>query len=115
MKTLIASSLIALAAVSASSPTLAADKMDGMNHMDHGAMQTQGTAEATLVDGLVKKVDKTTGKITLTHGPLPNGMPGMTMAFKVKETAMLDQVKEGQKVRFAINDAMVVIRLEAAK
>lgn len=114
MKTLISASLIALVAA-VSIPAQAADKMDGMNHMDHGAMQAQGGIEATLVDGVVKKVDKASGKITLTHGPLPNGMSGMTMAFKVKDVALLDQVKEGQKVRFAINDAMVVVRLEAAK
>ena len=114
MKTLISASLFALVAA-ASIPAQAADRMDGMNHMDHGAMQPQGGIEATLVDGVVKKVDKATGKITLTHGPLPNGMSGMTMAFKVKDVALLDQVKEGQKVRFAINDALVVVRLEAAK
>lgn len=37
------------------------------------------------------QVDKDTGKLTVQHGPLTNlGMPGMTMAFKVQNPAMLD-------------------------
>jgi len=45
-------------------------------------------------------------------------MPAMTMAFKVKEAAWLDKVKDGQKIRFAsdnINGAMTVVRLELPK
>ena len=37
---------------------------------------------AMLTDGVVKKVDKAQGKLTLKHGPLENlEMPGMTMVF----------------------------------
>jgi len=42
-------------------------------------------------------------------------MPGMTMAFRVKDAAWLDKVKEGQKIRFAIDGTMTIIRLETAK
>lgn len=105
--------LIAVAAIAAglATPVLAADKME---HMDHGAMHAPA-ADAALTDGLVKKVDKSAGKLTLSHGALPNGMPGMTMAFRVKNAGWLDNVKEGQKIRFAIDDKMTIVQLETAK
>ena len=46
------------------------------------------------------------------------GMPGMTMVFQVKEPAMLDQIKPGDRVRFHVEKAdsgMVVTTLEPAK
>ena len=59
-------------------------------------------ASSTVVDGEVQKIDKDAGKITLKHGPIPNlEMPGMTMVFRVKDPAMLDSVKPGDKVRFS--------------
>ena len=55
-----------------------------------------------LADGEVLKVDKGAGKLTLKHGPIPSlDMPKMTMVFRVKDPAMLDQVKPGDRVRFA--------------
>lgn len=86
-------------------------------HAGHGAMHSAAN-QAALVDGLVKKVDKAGGKITVSHGPLPNGMPAMTMAFRVKDASWLDKVKEGEKIRFAsdtINGAMTIVRLELPK
>lgn len=71
--------------------------------------------ESRLAEGLVKKVDKAAGKLTVAHGPLPNGMAAMTMAFKVKDPALLDRVKEGQKIRFDIDEAMTITRIEAVK
>lgn len=51
--------------------------------------------------GEVRKVDKAQGKITLQHGPIESlKMPPMTMAYRVQNPAWLDQVKEGDKVRF---------------
>lgn len=52
-------------------------------------------------DGEVRKIDKANGKITLKHGEIRNlGMPPMAMVFEVKDRAMLDKLKEGDKVRF---------------
>ena len=49
----------------------------------------------------VRKVDKDGGRVTLRHGPIANlDMPPMTMVFRVKDPAMLEQVKTGDKVRF---------------
>lgn len=53
------------------------------------------------VEGEVRKVSKAAGKITIRHGELKDlGMPAMTMVFRVKEPAMLDQVKTGDKIKF---------------
>ena len=65
-----------------------------------------GTA-TDMTDGEVRKIDMEGGKLTLKHAEIKNlDMPGMTMVFVVKERAMLDKLKTGDKVRFkAINDA----------
>ena len=56
---------------------------------------------AALSDGEVRKVDKDAKKITIKHGPLAKlDMPPMTMVFQVKDPAMLDQVKVGDKIKF---------------
>ena len=72
-----------------------------------------------LASGEVKKIDKDAGKLTIKHGPLANlDMPPMTMVFRVKDTAMLDQVKTGDKIRFVaekVNGALTVTRLELEK
>ena len=55
-----------------------------------------------LTDGEIRRVDKEAKKITIKHGPIPNlDMPPMTMVFQVKDPAMLDQVKAGDKIRFS--------------
>ena len=82
-----------------------------MDHADHNSLHA-APANASLTDGQVKKVDKAGGKLTVAHGPLPNGMSGMTMAFRVKDAAWLNNVKEGQKIRFALDDKMTIVHLE---
>lgn len=61
-----------------------------------------GTARADdMTDAEVRKVDKDAGKLTLKHGEIKNlEMPPMTMIFGVKDKALLDRVKAGDKVRF---------------
>lgn len=65
------------------------------------------TAAADMTDGEVRKIDLEAGKVTLKHGDIKNlDMPGMTMVFVVKDKAMLDKLKTGDKVKFrVINDA----------
>jgi len=74
---------------------------------------------APIVDAEVRKVDKDAGKITLKHGPITNlEMPGMTMVFRVKDPAMLDKVKEGDKIRITadkIGGAFTVMSIEPMK
>ncbi len=62
-----------------------------------------GSALAQLTEGEVRRVDREGKKITLKHGPIQNvEMPAMTMAFAVKDPAMLDRVKAGDQVRFRV-------------
>jgi len=56
---------------------------------------------ATLIEGEVRRVDKDAGKLTIKHGEIKSlEMPPMTMVYRVKDPAMLDQVKPGDRVRF---------------
>ena len=83
------------------------------------AFATSHTASASMTDGEIRKVDKETKKLTIRHGPIQNlDMPGMTMVFQVKDPAVLDQVKAGDKVRFAvkkIGGAYVVTHIETTR
>jgi Cu(I)/Ag(I) efflux system protein CusF len=69
-----------------------------------------------MTQGEIRKVDKNAGKLTIKHGPLTNlEMPAMTMVFRVKDPAMLDKVKEGDKVKFIASrekGEITVIQLE---
>lgn len=75
-----------------------------------------GPALAQSTVGEVRKVDKAQGKITLQHGPIESlKMPPMTMAYRVQNAAWLDQVKEGDKVRFdadKVNGQYVITALK---
>jgi Cu(I)/Ag(I) efflux system protein CusF len=73
-----------------------------------------------LADGEIRKVDKDAKKITIKHGPIPSiDMPAMTMVFQVKDPAMVDRVKVGDKVKFEAEllpgGRTVVTRIEVAK
>lgn len=62
---------------------------------------TAQTSAPALTDGEVRKVDKSASKITIRHGEIKHlDMPGMTMVFQVTNSAELDAVKPGDKVRF---------------
>ena len=75
-------------------------------HGDHGKATAQA-ATGDMTDGEVRKVDLEGGKLTLKHADIKSlDMPAMTMVFVVKDKAMLDKLKAGDKIRFkAINDA----------
>jgi Cu(I)/Ag(I) efflux system periplasmic protein CusF len=83
-----------------------------------GSRDTQHPS-AALSDGEVRKVDKDAKKITIKHGPLANlDMPPMTMVFQVKDPALLNQVKAGDRVRFQaekIGGAYTVTKIEPVK
>jgi Cu/Ag efflux protein CusF len=76
-------------------------------------------ARAEMADGQVTKIDAGAGKMTLRHGPIKNlDMDSMTMVFRVKDPAMLKQVKVGDKVKFEadrVNGQITVIRIEKVK
>ena len=76
-------------------------------------------AQGTSVNGEVTKINSQEGKMTLRHGPIKNlDMDGMTMVFRVKDPAMLKQVKVGDKVKFEadrVNGRLTVVKIEKAK
>jgi Cu(I)/Ag(I) efflux system protein CusF len=55
----------------------------------------------------------------MKHGEIKNlDMPPMTMVFQVRDAAVLDKVKQGDKVKFAaekLNGAYVVTSIEPSK
>lgn len=72
------------------------------------------------INGEVKKIDEAAGKLTLKHGPAKSlGMEEpMTMVYRVKDPAMLKQVKVGDKVTFEAEEAAsgyTVTKMERAK
>ena len=80
---------------------------------------SQANAATDMTDGEVRKIDRENKKITLKHGEIKNlDMPGMTMVFQVKDPAMLDTVKQGDKIKFKAekaNGALVVTDIQIAK
>lgn len=89
------------------------------SHEKGDAIESSNQA-SSLADGEVRKVDKDAQKITVRHGALPElGMPKpMTMVYRVKDPAMLDKVKAGDKVKFQaakIGGAFTLTAIEPAK
>src|SRR5688572_9625418 len=88
---------IGLAAAVLLAPAVHADDA----HHDKKSAAGAGQSASAMAEGEVRKVDKDAKKITIKHGPLQRlEMPAMTMVFQVKDPAMLDQVKAGDKIRF---------------
>jgi Cu/Ag efflux protein CusF len=91
----------------------------GDSSADNAAVATSAESGQAMTSGVVKKVDKGAGKVTIRHGPIENlGMPQMTMVFRVKHPAMLDRLKEGDKILFVaekVDGAFTVMNFEAAK
>lgn len=71
-----------------------------------------------MVEGEVRRVDKDAKKITIRHGAMPKlDMPAHTMVFQVKDPAMLEQVKAGDKIRFdaeKVGGAFMLVKIERA-
>ena len=84
----------------------------------HHTVATISQAGGQLTEGEVRRIDKEAKKITIRHGPIQSlDMPAMTMVFQVKDPAMLDQVKTGDKVTFEaekVGGAYTVTRIVPA-
>jgi Cu/Ag efflux protein CusF len=81
---------------------------------------TAALAQGAAIDAEVKKIDESAAKITLKHGPAKSlGMDEpMTMVYRVKDPAMLKQVKVGDKVKFEAEEAAsgyTVTKLQKSK
>lgn len=67
------------------------------------AQQAGTAASDDMTAGEVRKVDRSANKITIKHGEITSlEMPPMTMVFQVRDPAMLDPLKAGDKVRFNV-------------
>jgi Cu(I)/Ag(I) efflux system protein CusF len=78
--------------------TMAAAQMQhgDMKGMDKSSQTHKGT-------GVVTRIDRNAGKLTLKHDPIKSlNWPAMTMAFEVKDKALLDKAKQGDKVEFSL-------------
>ena len=114
VKTLLIIATLAAGAAHAQTVMKPADAPMAMNNQ-----KTMVAAPGDMTEAEVRKVDVENKKITLKHGEIKNlDMPGMTMVFQVKDPAMLDKVKAGDKVRFKAeksNGAIVVTDMQPAK
>lgn len=116
MKTLHLNTVVAVAVALVLSTPFQSYAAKDMEKMD--MKRPMPDASAT-TEGEIRKIDKDAGKITIKHGPITNlQMPGMTMVFHVADPAMLDQVKEGDKVKFHVekmNGALTITKIEQEK
>lgn len=80
------------------------------------SLTTAAFASEPTVEGEVKKINESAGKITIQHGPIKNlDMGEMTMVFRVKEPDMLTKVKPGDKIKFEadrVNGAITVTEIK---
>ena len=80
--------------------------------------ETATAAAADIAEDEIRKVDMECNKITIKHGEIKNlDMPRMTMVFKVKDPALLEKTKVGEKIRFKAEKAggaLVVTDIEPA-
>jgi Cu(I)/Ag(I) efflux system periplasmic protein CusF len=104
MKKSITLSAVFITTFTLAGAALAADDMGGMK-MSGAAMSTPMSDSSALTDAVVTKVDPSTGMVTLKHGTLKNiNMSAMTMAYKAKDSAMVKQAKEGEKVKVRVEN-----------
>lgn len=76
----------------------------------HSAMNH---AEMEMTEGVIKRVDANSGKVTLKHGEIKSHqMPPMTMVFKVASPEMLNGMNKGDEVKFMLDGEMNVTHIE---
>lgn len=105
---------LSLIAAALTTPALA--QQNAADHSSHAAHQAAPAAASALSDGEIRKVDRDAQKITIRHGPIANlDMPPMTMVFQVRDPALLDRAKTGDKVKFSAEKsggAYIVTRID---
>jgi Cu/Ag efflux protein CusF len=98
-------------AFAAAAPALA-------QHAGHGPAKPAAAAAGELADGEVRRIDKARGTVLLKHGEIKSiPMGPMTMSFKLKDPAMAEPLKEGDKVKFAVEqkgDDLVITSIRKA-
>jgi Cu/Ag efflux protein CusF len=112
-----AASGAAIALLALSLPAVGLAQSEHVAH--HEASNIGASKPVAMTNGVIRKVDKATGSVTIAHEPLVNlGMPKMTMSFLVKDRSWLDTMKEGSSIRFVaqdVNGELTVVAYEQAK
>jgi Cu/Ag efflux protein CusF len=89
--------LLAVLAVAALAFTFA-----GFGHAQHSGHDAAPAGATHQASGKVTKVDRAAGRVTIAHGPVASlKWPPMTMAFEVKDKALLDKAKRGASIEFS--------------
>lgn len=119
MKTVLTIAAATVTALLAAPPALAQH-----NH-SHGApastaSKAQSAAPSTdLADGEIRRIDTAKGTVLLKHGELKAlNMGPMTMGFRLKDPAMAQGLKAGDKVRFAAEqkgEELIITRIQKAQ
>lgn len=71
-------------------------------------------------EGEIRRIEKENKRLVIKHGPItgPLSMGPMSMMFSVKDVALLDPLKAGDKVRFEVEqqgDLLVITKLVPLK
>ena len=89
-----------VAVLSLAAPAIVLAQSGSMKGMD---MKQEKAAAAAVhkASGKVTKLDPAKGAVTIAHGPVSTiNWPSMTMAFKVKDKALMDKLAKDKKVDF---------------
>lgn len=80
---------------------------------------TNAEAANVMSEGVVRKIDPDSNKITLKHGPIVNlDMPGMTMVFRVVSPTLMSDIKVGDAVKFHVeklNGSLTITDMKLVK
>ncbi len=69
------------------------------------AVACGGSPDTRQGEGIVRGVDRDTGRVTLDHGTIPGMMQAMRMDFAVADAALLAELEPGDEVRFEVHEA----------
>ncbi|SHF40188.1 Copper binding protein CusF [Modicisalibacter ilicicola DSM 19980] len=96
--------MLTTAALSVAFMTLPASAETNHDDQKHGSeMHQSANAQTAQGQGTVKALDTEKQQITLTHGPIESlGWPGMTMPFKLADSASMKELSVGDEVRFEV-------------
>jgi Uncharacterized conserved protein len=104
MKNVLAVSLLVVAPfLSGAASAQMMDDMGGMNgmNMDHQSMDAMPKMKTYHANGVVKKLGRGTGLVTIAHGPVPGlNWRAMTMTFTVRDKKLLHKLVVGKRVDF---------------
>ena len=108
-------SCVKVALLTCSTMALAQSASNHAGHHQH-SMSSSTMTTTQSASGVVKRVDVGAGKITVDHGPIKSlRMDAMIMVFRVKDPAMLKQVKAGDRINFdagRINGALTILKMK---